>query len=70
MDNLEYLFAAYTAVWLVLAGYLWRLSRRAKMLEDEITRLKEVLPGSDEHGAHSSTLSRSEGSSGSMGEQR
>lgn len=47
MDNLAYLFVAYASVWLVLAGYLWRLSRRAKALEEELARLRGLQVEAD-----------------------
>ena len=37
-DNLGYLFAAYTAVWLGIFVYVRRLARRGRELEEEIAR--------------------------------
>ena len=43
MENLSYLFAAYTAVWVVLFLYVLGLSRRNRGLEKEIEELRELL---------------------------
>jgi CcmD family protein len=40
MKGLYYLFAAYTAVWLALFGYLLSIGRRARRLEREIEDLR------------------------------
>lgn len=42
MEGLGYLFAAYTVVWLVFAGYLWRLSRRITLLRRDLEELSEL----------------------------
>jgi len=42
-DNLGYLFAAYTAVWLGIFLYLRRLARRGRELEDEIRDLRRRI---------------------------
>jgi len=44
-DHFPYLFAAYTAVWIAVAGYAMRLGRRSRELEDEIRELRERLGG-------------------------
>ena len=38
-----YLFAAYTAIWLILAAYLYSIHAREKRLRDEVERLRETL---------------------------
>ncbi len=43
MKNLGFLFAAYTAIWVVLFMYIWTLSRRNRSLEREIEELRELL---------------------------
>jgi len=43
MANLSYLFAAYTAVWVLLFLYILGLSRRNRNLEKEIEELRELL---------------------------
>jgi CcmD family protein len=43
MDNLNFLFAAYTAVWVLLFFYIMTLSRRNRSLENEIAELRELL---------------------------
>jgi CcmD family protein len=40
---MEYLFAAYTAIWIILALYLYSLSTREKKLRDEIEWLKAKI---------------------------
>ena len=42
-DNLGYLFAAYTAVWLGIFLDLRRLARRGRELEDEIRDLRRRI---------------------------
>ncbi len=43
MQNLSYLFAAYTIIWVVIFGYIFTLSRRNQELGKEIVALKEKL---------------------------
>ena len=43
MTNLNFLFAAYTAVWLLLFIYILSLSRRNRSLDKEIEELRELL---------------------------
>ena len=43
MSHFPYLFAAYAAVWLGLFGYLLRLARRSRELEEEIRELRRML---------------------------
>lgn len=40
--NLDYLFAGYAVVWLLLLGYLFSLGRKQKRLEAEIEMLKQM----------------------------
>ena len=42
-NNLGYLFAAYSIIWLVVFGYVFTLIRREKALRKEITALKEGI---------------------------
>lgn len=39
MQNLEFLFAAYTVVWVLLFAYMFSIARRQKSLEKEIQQL-------------------------------
>jgi len=48
MKNLNYLFWAYTLIWIVLAGYLFSLSIRLRAISSQIRRLKSRLPGGSE----------------------
>jgi CcmD family protein len=41
--NLTYLFAAYTAVWVLLFVYVLILSGRNRMLQKEIDELRQLL---------------------------
>lgn len=43
MRNLNFLFAAYTAVWVVFFLYLLMLSRRNRALKNEIDELRALL---------------------------
>ncbi len=43
MNPTNYLFAAYTAIWIILAVYLFSLQARQEKLRDEIERLKSML---------------------------
>ena len=40
---MEYLFAAYTVVWIALFLYLLSLARRSRELEEEIRELRRLL---------------------------
>ena len=44
LDNLQYLFAAYTAIWVVLFLYVNRLHRREKALWSEVEQLRGESP--------------------------
>jgi CcmD family protein len=41
MENFGFLFAAYTAIWVLLFGYLVYIHLRQKKLQREIDRLRE-----------------------------
>lgn len=43
MTNLNFLFAAYTAVWVFLFLYVFMLSRRNRTLQKEIEELRQLL---------------------------
>ena len=47
MKNLQYLFWAYTLVWIILAAYLVSLSVRLRSISSQVRRLKARL-GSEE----------------------
>ena len=40
MKNLNFLLAAYIAIWLVFCGYVFSVARRMGNLKDDIRRLK------------------------------
>jgi len=39
---MTYLFAAYSIIWILLAGYIWLLGKRQKDARKEIMYLKEL----------------------------
>jgi CcmD family protein len=41
--NLNFLFAAYTAIWVLLFLYILMLSRRNRTLQKEIDELRELM---------------------------
>lgn len=43
MARLEYLFAAYTAIWILMYLYIRVLARRNQRLEKELTEIKALL---------------------------
>jgi CcmD family protein len=43
MNTMNYLFAAFVAVWLILAVYLYSIHSREKKLRQDVQRLKETL---------------------------
>jgi len=43
VDTMNYLFAAYTVIWIILALYLFSIHSREKRLRDEIERLKRLI---------------------------
>ena len=43
MTNLNFLFAAYTAIWALLFVYVFLLSRRNRTVQKEIDELRQLL---------------------------
>ena len=43
MNTMPYLFAAYLAIWIILALYLYSIHSREKTLREEVRRLKQLL---------------------------
>ncbi len=43
MNTMHYLFAAYMAVWIILALYLFSIHSREKKLREEVERLKRLM---------------------------
>jgi CcmD family protein len=41
MKNLNFLTAAYIAIWLIFSGYVVSVARRMSQLGDDIRRLKQ-----------------------------
>jgi CcmD family protein len=54
MNPMNYLFAAYVAIWLILAIYLFSIHSREKKLRADIEAVKQMLDssarGGREHG--------------------
>lgn len=42
MKNLNFLFAGYTIVWLLIIGYLFSLGRRQKKITQELETVKQL----------------------------
>jgi len=42
-NPLNYLFAAYAAIWIILAIYIFSIQFRERELRDELNRLKQQL---------------------------
>ncbi len=43
MNAMNYLFAAYAAIWIILAIYLYSIHSRQKRLQEDVERLKQLL---------------------------
>ena len=43
MNTMSYLAAAFAAIWILLAAYLFSLHSREKKLREEVARLREIL---------------------------
>ncbi len=43
MNPMHYLFAAYMAIWIILAVYLFTIHSREKRLREEVRRLRQLL---------------------------
>ena len=43
MDTMHYLFAAYMAIWILIALYLFSIHSREKKLREEVRRLQQIL---------------------------
>jgi CcmD family protein len=43
MNTMHYLVAAYAAIWIILAVFLFSIYSREKKLREEIERLKQLI---------------------------
>ncbi len=43
MNTMNYLFAAYAAIWIILAIYLYSIYSREKKLSEDVDRLRQML---------------------------
>lgn len=50
MENLEYLAAAYSVIWLAISLYVFILYRRQRQLRREIDSLKDKMRGKEADG--------------------
>ena len=48
MENIDYFFAAYIIVWIVLFLYLFSMSRREKRIARELAELNRLVSRSPE----------------------
>ena len=42
-DTMPYLFAAYAAIWIILAVYLFSIQSREKKLREQLQNLRQLL---------------------------
>ncbi len=43
VNTMNYLFAAYTAIWIILAIYLFSIQSREKKLRQELENLRQLI---------------------------
>ena len=43
INTMNYLFAAYIAIWIILALYLYSIHSREQSLREEVRRLRDLL---------------------------
>lgn len=43
IERLPYLFFGYTAIWVIILGYAYSLSRRENNLRDEIEEIRKAI---------------------------
>jgi CcmD family protein len=43
VNTMNYLFAAYTAIWIILAVYLFSIQSREKKLRQELQNLRQLV---------------------------
>jgi CcmD family protein len=48
MNTMQYLFAAYLVIWIILSLYLFMLHSREKRLREEIQGLKRMIKSSSQ----------------------
>jgi CcmD family protein len=46
-NPMNYLFAAYLAIWIILSVYLFSIHSREKKLREEVARLKQLMEQTD-----------------------
>ena len=52
MENMSFLFAAYTIIWAVVFGYVFYLYRKQRTLQREIDLLKKSVDKLEIKGEH------------------
>jgi len=58
MENLHFLFAAYTAVWAMIFLYVWSMSRRTRRLEQQLEELLRLIDARERASASSASPAR------------
>jgi CcmD family protein len=48
VDTMQYLYAAYLAIWIILFLYLFSLHSREKKLREEVQSLKRMIKNSSQ----------------------
>jgi CcmD family protein len=43
VNTMNYLFGAYTAIWIILAVYLFSIQARERKLRDELHNLRQLI---------------------------
>jgi CcmD family protein len=46
-NPMNYLFAAYLAIWIILSVYLFSIHSRERKLREEVRRLKQIIGPAD-----------------------
>ncbi len=46
-NPMNYLFAAYLAIWIILSLYLFSIHAREKKLREEVHRLRQIIEKAD-----------------------
>ncbi len=58
MENLHFLFAAYTAVWAMIFLYVWSMSRRTRRLEQQLEELLRLIEARERANASGTSRAR------------
>ena len=47
MDTFPNMFAGYAAIWIIFFGFVWRLQRRQKALQQDLVLLQQKLTAAE-----------------------